>query len=223
MIWLGEMRIPLPIKPETWIIIRDATDFDAFREVCLGDCYDYKRITKDMIVIDIGAHIGTFTLMAATRAKKVYAIEPSPHNVKALARNANINKYLTNIHIYECAIGDKDEWVRFYLTKGSGCNTLYPVKDRAKGQGDKVVQEIEVRKKKLDNIVFKVDFIKIDVEGAEMNVLLGAKKILCENSDLKGIISAYHYPNEAKEVSDYLKSLGFNPKIEEGIFTKVIL
>jgi histidinol phosphatase-like PHP family hydrolase len=65
--------------------------------------------------------------------------------------------------------------------------------------------------------------IKIDTEGAEMKILKGAERTLKENPKLKMVIAAYHYPNEAEEVAEYLKKMNFQPKIHRGVFDTVIV
>lgn len=79
-------------------IVRNGTDDDAIvREVTGGD-YNIDSENYD-VVIDIGAHIGTYSILMANRANKVYSFEPNPESFELLKRNVkNINA--NNIYIY---------------------------------------------------------------------------------------------------------------------------
>jgi hypothetical protein len=62
----------------------------------------------------------------------------------------------------------------------------------------------------------KIDFIKIDVEGAEMDVLLGSKEILSKNNDIKIAVCTYHKQNHAQELKNFLENNGFSAEFSNG-------
>src|SRR3972149_6325307 len=64
---------------------------------------DFIPITKDSIVVDVGAHIGSFSIMVARSAYKVLAFEPEPNNYQMLKRNMELNR-LENMSIFEMAV-----------------------------------------------------------------------------------------------------------------------
>jgi len=132
---------------------------------------------KEGIFIDIGAHIGKYTIRLANRMGNrgtVIAIEPEENNYKILKTNVVHNK-LDNIHLLNVACFDKDGEIPLYVV--DNYTTLHSIYKN--GRQKKVV----VKALKLDTIVAqltinRVDLIKIDVEGAELAVIRGSRKIL---------------------------------------------
>lgn len=142
-----------------------------------------KYLKKGMVVVDIGANIGYYSLLAAKRvgpSGKVYAFEPAPENYAALKKNIEMNGY-TNIIPVQKAVADKNGVVPFLL------DVKEPLAHRIQDNGDKK-NNIEVSVVTLDDF-FKdkekqIDIIKIDAEGSEMFVLEGMRRILTENKNL---------------------------------------
>ncbi len=142
-------------------------------EVFLNHVYDqFPGPKRGDIVIDVGANVGTFTVMAAKLVGDkglVVAIEPEPVNLALLQRNIDSHN-LNNVKVIRKAVWDKAAKVWLYLSKHSALHSLcHASEDR-----------IEVEADCLDNIVAElrlshVDFIKIDVEGAEPEVLRGSQ------------------------------------------------
>jgi len=146
------------------------------------------EIKPNDVVVDIGAHIGYFTLLLAMLVGptgKVFSFEPESKNFKLLKKNIEINNY-SNV-IAECkAVSDKNKKCTLYTFEtSSGANRL------SKPDDDSKVKSIEVDSVSLDeyfkNSEFakKIKFIKIDVEGAELLILKSMKSILHENNDVK--------------------------------------
>jgi len=160
-----------------------------FFEVSLHRVYEqFPGPKRGDIVIDVGAHVGTFTVNAAKLVGDkglVVAIEPEPSNLALLQRNID-SQNLNNVKVIRKAVWDKAAKLWLYLSKHSGLHSL------CYASGDRV----EVEAESLDNIVSKlglsqVDFVKIDVEGAEIEVLKGAERILAPPG-IKLSIAAYH-------------------------------
>jgi len=130
-----------------------------------------KLITKDDVVIDIGAYIGTHTLPFSHFAKKVYAFEANDEIYSCLQSNVDIN-LVDNVTTYNTLLSDSNEQLNFYKRPdGTSRVSSRAVKGQHQFlQGDS-----------LDNILDtdeKIKLIKIDVEGHEFKVLDGAKKII---------------------------------------------
>ncbi len=172
-----------------------------------------KFFLKDGVFVDVGANIGCVSLIAAKTAKQVIAIEPIPWIAERLQNNFNLNN-LTNIKIVQCVASDKKGRASFYCPSGDkihgGMGSLY--KDHSRGE------KIEVETKTLDEILgdTKVDFIKIDTEGHDKNVIMGAKEIIKKNKPF--IVYEYAEDSEGfseisqKEVSSFLRELGYEFK-----------
>ncbi|MEA3359125.1 MAG: FkbM family methyltransferase [Thermodesulfobacteriota bacterium] len=132
---------------------------------------------KEGIFIDIGAHVGKYAIRLANRLGdkgEVIAIEPEENNFKILEKNAKHNK-LENIHLLNVACFNKDGEIPLYVS--GNYTTLHSIY-RNEGQKKVVAKAL-----KLDTIVSqlnikKVDLIKIDVEGAEIDVIKGSREIL---------------------------------------------
>jgi FkbM family methyltransferase len=122
------------------------------------------------ICADIGAGIGTHTVTMASldRVSKVHAFEPVPYNINKLKELKN-----PKIEIHPFALGKEIGEVELYL------DTRYPWVVGHKHFGEKSAahmepDKIKVQMKKLSDILNHIDFMKIDVEGMEYDVLLGA-------------------------------------------------
>lgn len=132
------------------------------------------------VVYDIGGNIGFFSLISARLAGEgghVYAFEPLPENVDCLRRNLRTNGF-ENCTILDLALSDRSGQDDLLLSKESGGSTI-SVEDRPPdfagtltvrvATADALVESGEIR---------PPDFVKLDVEGAEMQVLRGMKSVI---------------------------------------------
>ncbi len=125
------------------------------------------------VVFDVGAHIGEYTLLAAKRGATVHAFEPDPANATLLRANVASNA-LAKVTVHECAVCDCEGQVGFLAHRDPALSEL-----GKKGQILGGYTDTSVRAIRLDSITApRIDVIKIDVEGAELAVLRGAKTIL---------------------------------------------
>jgi FkbM family methyltransferase len=139
----------------------------------------FKLIREDSVVLDIGANIGTVALRAAGIATRgrVYAFEPGAINYAALRQNIALNK-LKNIVAINKALGAVAGQSRLFTVNrfNAGMNRILSSDDDFKDF--EVVRvgtlDEEVRQLGLE----RIDLIKIDVEGYELNVLNGARNVL---------------------------------------------
>jgi len=158
-----------------------------------------RQVKKGMTVLDIGAHIGYYTLLAANLVGengRVFAFEPYPHNFAVLEKNVTINGY-KNVVLIQKAVSDKCGHINLFLSE---YGTLHSLSNQV-GKKSIVVEAVT-----LDEFLgkdCKVDVIKVDVEGAEMLVLLGADRLIRTNGNLK--VFTEFSPG-------YLKKAGFLPE-----------
>jgi FkbM family methyltransferase len=132
-------------------------------------------------VVDLGAHLGTFTLAAAANGFEVIAVEASAQNVSALHESIAANGF-TNVKVAQVAVSDHAGLVRFVHDGAWGRIT----NDSLGGA------PVEVRALPLPSIleelgVTRVDAVKMDVEGAEPNVIAGMRS-LARRSDAPMIV-----------------------------------
>jgi FkbM family methyltransferase len=143
-----------------------------------------REIKPGQTVLDIGANIGYYTLIAAKLAGpkgKVYAFEPDPDNFALLKKNVETNGY-NNVVLVNKAVSDKTKTAQLFLNKtNKGDHRLYDSKD---GRPSISVQTIKLDDffKKLDK---KIHFIKMDIQGSEASALSGMRNLIRRNSSLK--------------------------------------
>ena len=143
-----------------------------------------KEVKKGDVVLDIGANIGYYTLIFARlvgEQGKVFAFEPDPDNFALLKKNVEINGY-RNVTLVQKAVSNKTGKARLYLCEVcKGDHRIYDSHDNR--------ASIEVEGIRLDDYFEsyhgRIDFIKIDVQGAEGGVIQGMPLLLQKNKNLK--------------------------------------
>lgn len=145
-----------------------------------------KRIKPGNNIIDVGAHIGIYSLYAAKYLQATaFAFEPSPDTKEKLDKNILMNNCSDRITTFQFAVADKNEPVTFYLNERMNEANIRTAEANAlftRTVKDVHTESIAVNCITLDTFAkdyqLKIDFIKIDAEGAELEVLKGAKEIL---------------------------------------------
>ena len=116
------------------------------------------------VFVDVGANAGAYSLRALSRGMKVFSFEPNPENVRLLKRNAALNDL--SIEVFDYALGESEG--RAKLSQNGATS-------RIGGE----IEGMEVAVRTLDSLQLpKVDLLKIDVEGYELEVLRGARRTL---------------------------------------------
>lgn len=196
-----ELALPVlrgPLRGYRWVI------GSAPRGVLFG-LLEHQQLTHFMshvratsVVWDVGANVGLYTLAAARRAAEVVAFEPLPRNVALLRRHVAMNR-LTNVQIVEAAVGRNDGEAR--LAEGDS-----PSEARVSDAGAITVAAVS-----LDGWVARTqarlpDAVKIDVEGAELQVLLGAARSFAHRPIIQ---LAVHGDALAGECLQWLEQRGY--------------
>ena len=134
-----------------------------------------QEIKPGMHVVDVGAHIGYYTLQFARlvgESGEVIAVEPTPENKKVLMMNVEANGY-RNVRIYEVAIGAENGTARLYLSHNSAHSSLI--------LSDEHYSYVEVPLRTLDTLLEqeeRIDYIKMDIQGSEIEAIKGMQSIL---------------------------------------------
>lgn len=173
------------------------------------------NLSEGDIFFDIGANIGYFTFLASSivgEHGKVYSFEPFSENIKMLSIN-NMESKLDNINIYPFAVSNSDNLCLFDNSGSNGF--IRPMSDKL----SRVMDSTPVYSVALDRLlgnVDKVDFIKIDTEGAEYLALSGAKEILVKHTPT--IVSEFSpealLATSGVNYDEYLKLLLINEKYQ---------
>ena len=175
--------------PDGSKIIYPLEDMFVLDEIWMENVYEKDRkIERGDVVMDCGAHVGTFTVKAAMAgARIVVAIEPDPTNYALLRRNVRLNK-LDNIVVVNAAVGGRQE------------------RQRTKRYWRK---ELTAQVRTIKSLVCElglecVNFMKINVEGDEVEVIEGA-----EGMDVKHIVLEYHGESVRTQVEHLLRRKGY--------------
>jgi FkbM family methyltransferase len=169
-------------------------------------------------VIDIGAHIGRYTITSSKqvgKTGKVVAIEADPDNFQLLKRNIALNK-LTNVMPLNYAVFSERTKIKLYEQSASAKYNSIMLNRAAKTKN-----YVEVNADTLDSLlklngVNRVNWIKIDVEGAEFEVLKGSTKTLSgENMSLLIEIHNIEDPGHHHNIVDFLKYHNYEITFEQ--------
>lgn len=176
-----------------------------------------------MIFFDIGAHFGYFTMLASRivgRKGRVYSFEPTKSTYKILSSNS---RSLDNIYLNNLAVSSKSGSVVFndWGTEFSAFNSFYQPRLESRIREKLMLSQYEIQTINLDEYIYrnhvKPDFIKIDAESAEYDILLGMSQILKEirpiitlevgDMDLPGVITSrelvIHLINKGYQAYEY--------------------
>jgi len=174
-----------------------------------------RSVQRGDVVLDCGANVGVYTRVAlAAGAKLVVAIEPSPDNLECLRRNLKHDIKAGRVIVYPKGVWDKEEWLTFRVDpKNSAANTFVVQREGLLESGklplttiDRMVEELQ-----LD----RVDYIKMDIEGAEPRALEGARRTI-ERFRPRLAVSVYHTPSDRDAVPQIVSSIWSGYKKECG-------
>ncbi len=174
------------------------------------DKFIKKIIRKGNTVFDIGAHWGGFSIFFGKlvgETGKVYSFEPSSINFRYLKKNVCINNLKKVIRIYKYAVGNEEKLIKLALAESSsGHNSI--VRDDISVKRYEEVKQISLDNFVNNNSIDKINFIKIDVEGYELEVLKGFEKNLKRLKDLWLFVEyspGFMEENKALELLDFFK------------------
>lgn len=198
-------NIKFKIRPKT------IDPFVVFENFYIKEYLNEKEIKPNDIIVDIGAHIGSFSVFSSQYAKNVISYEASPENYKLLIENIRLNS-LKNIKAQNTAIYSKKCKMDFVLDKGNtGGNSFYLNSQKGKLQ----INAIPLSQIFTDHKLNRIDFLKMDVEGAEYEILLNTPKKYLDK--INKIALEYHdyFPTEhnVQELVVFLKKNGFEVKV----------
>lgn len=182
---------------------------DELKRSSKGYLADYHLRPGD-IVIDCGAYIGEFTLYAAKAvgpaAGRIITFEPDPGIYKKLLANIELNG-LTNITAINKGLWSKDGVLKFVGDSTKGYSFMFA--SGTVGSFDAPVVSLDSELARLS--ITNVNFIKADIEGAELEFIKGSERTLDAN-DLNLAIASYHYVDGKKscfELENMLTLLGY--------------
>lgn len=169
----------------------------------------YRDIHEADVVFDCGSYQGHFALYAAKKARKgkVYCFEPDEKNISLIKKNLQLNR-LTNVFIVKKVLAGHTGKITFFAKGGAGSKI-----SNYKSKSDIEIDCITLADFCTENKINHVNFIKMDVEGAEVQVVESSQNFIRNCCDYLAIAS-YHKLDENEDTSQYLeklfKKLGFH-------------
>jgi FkbM family methyltransferase len=169
------------------------------------------KIKKEGILVDIGSYQGAFAIFwkkFINNKSKIICFEPDKENIKIMKKNFNLNK-IKGIKIIEKGIWNKKEVLKFSANGEAG--HLNPKGNIAIKVTD-LVSELRAQKIPQKSVAF----IKMDIEGAEIEAIEGMKEFLSKESPQLSI-ATYHYREGVQtfiQIEKMLKELGFKVKTD---------
>ena len=173
---------------------------------------DYVKVVKDDIVVDLGANIGVFSVYAQNHHPKfIYSIEPSLETFKLLTKNTS---QFPNIKCINAAITDIDgESYISEIPKESAINFLREnieniTHDPSKKVKFTKVQTFNINTLIQDNNIPKIDYLKVDIEGGELDLFKSINKTYLANN-IKKIAIEYHTNEIKNQIISILEKCDF--------------
>lgn len=136
---------------------------------------------RDHVFYDVGGNIGFYTVLTAQQASHVYAFEPVKNTFKTLSRNVRNNRF-ANVEVFQVGLSDEKCVRNIHVYSSSGNNSLYR-REIPPEHSLKWLRTEQIQLERADDFVeerrlFLPTIIKVDVEGAELPVLLGARQLI---------------------------------------------
>lgn len=181
-----------------------------------------EHVKKGMTVIDIGAHIGLTTVMMSNYLQPdgiIYAFEPTPTTCNTLKETIRLNRLGNLVVPVQAALSSKSGKEYFYISNHAADNSNSLVNNDRK---DRRESRVEVQLYSLDDFtkdknIAAVDFIKIDAEGAELQVLKGMTENIARRFP-KMILSLHprsiqNGGDSLDKIWDFVKSFGYRVEL----------
>ena len=217
----------------TWIhnfgkfkMVLDENDTDVSDQIRESGWYDdekmeiqifEKYLKSGMTVLDLGANVGFYTMLSRSivgENGRVFAFEPSQRNANLIRASIEENSF-TNVKVVEAAVSDKIGISTLYLSPNQNSAHSLLNLDFKYDKSSEIEKTADVKVITIDDYLeknvgdFKVNFIKMDIEGSESNAIKGMKKVFDENEHL--ILVSEFWPNgflkNNKNPKDYLEML----------------
>ncbi|HNY42779.1 MAG TPA: FkbM family methyltransferase [Bryobacteraceae bacterium] len=174
-----------------------------------------QAVQKGDVVLGCGANVGTFARFALDAgASKVVAIEPAPDNIECLRRNFPKEIAGGRLVIYPKGVWDKDDMLEFLVDPENQAADSFVI-HRQGAQATVKLPLTTIDKMVAELGLTKVDYIKMDIEGAEVKAVQGARATIARYHPRLSL-SVYHQPDHPVEVPKAVKAAWPEVKIDCG-------
>ena len=210
----------IPVGPYVFCFSSLAYFEAGFTEIFFKETYYLAKTNEPIRVIDCGANIGVSLLYIKLRAPKarVQCFEPNPAARAVLEKNIAVNKWGKDVQVFPYALGKEKGTVDFFIedneVTGSGGSVAHHQKNKSHGLNSYTVN-VDTLSHYIDGTI---DFLKIDIEGSEFDVLeelVAAQKL----HSVAALQLEYHYipgffMRPLSEMLSLLESAGFHTFVE---------
>ena len=168
--------------------------------------------------IDVGVYRGVYSYEMSKYSEKVHSFEPNPIIFKYI--NKNLKKFIKNIHLYNFALSNQNKTINLKIPIRNS-NSNKEIFEEYYEMGKATIhnennfenyENFEIQAKKIDELSFdnKISFIKIDVEGHELEVIEGAKNTIKRDKPVLLVeIEKQYTKKEVAESINFINSLGY--------------
>ncbi|MFN7920799.1 MAG: FkbM family methyltransferase [Bryobacteraceae bacterium] len=161
--------------------------------------HDHVKIKPGDVVLDCGANIGVYTRVALDQgAAKVIAIEPAPENIECLRRNFAAEIAAGRVIVYPKGVWDKDDTLTLHVDPHNSAADSFVI-DREGSHGEQKLPLTTIDKLVAELGLARVDFVKMDIEGAEVRALQGGRATIAKFRP-RMALSSYHQADHPVEV-----------------------
>ncbi len=210
----GAVRYPVVLGKKFELAHNDRAAYYTLIEVFYERLYDrdYVKVEKGDVVLDIGANLGMFSVYAQNfHPSRVVAVEPGPEEFPLLVKNL---KNFDNAESYDYAVSKETGKVRFSSTDEGVSNHIAEGNFDVLQYGNHVYQTVEVDSININDLIKeakldKIDYLKIDCEGAELDIFETIDKNYLRNS-VRKIAVEYHTLKIKERLLRIILSEGYN-------------
>lgn len=188
------METKLVIKNNLKFLVREGQEDEGIiNEILKSDIYFLSKIIGELstykenpVIIDIGAHIGSFSIYFSNKLKNshIYSYEPFKESFKIFRKNLSLNK-IKNIKAFNCAVWKNKEKKKLNLGRYPSLHSFYVKSSKSIDVETTTLNEILIK-----NQIQKCHLLKIDAEGSEYSILSGISKKNIEK--IERVIIEYH-------------------------------
>ena len=191
------------------IQLRSSSDAGVFQEIIINNCYgiDFKWFDKIKTIIDIGGHIGIFSLFIAPYVDNIYTFEPYWQNYRLLVENVDKNNLLSKIKCYKKAVTHYEGMIDFYESKQTHVrHTIVPPGQlKFCDQGEKIVVPC-ISLRTIMSTIEHPTLLKIDIEGGEYSLLFNTPEETFKNIT-RIVMETHHDESSLFNKDDLIKKL----------------
>lgn len=190
------------------------TDWIIVGSVFRSNEYRLPEDMTGMTFVDIGGHIGSASILAATRGARVIAYEPSSDNARLFEENVRANKL--NIKVIWKAVGPRGKGKLINDTHNTGASTMYQERNDFGGT-EKDTEEVDMVP--LSEVLQDIDdcFLKMDCEGGELEII--PEIVAGLHTKIRNMAIEFHFEDKKEALIDTLRPFYEVEKINRYVYS----